>query len=92
MKSVAERRIETTGRPSGFDYMQIVLAVLIAFVHSVGTSYGLRADRLLFQSEVRGLIRLILPLFFALSGFFDCWESIKNELTGYPAPCCGFLD
>ncbi len=56
-------------RPSGFDYLRLGLAVSIVCMHSVQTSYGLAAETALWTSPLRGLLRLILPMFFALSGF-----------------------
>ena len=57
------------GRPSGFDYIRIALAVAILYQHSVGQ--GLGADA---QYEDTNLIpnqlsRLFVPMFFAASGF-----------------------
>lgn len=82
MKSVGQRLVDTSGRPSGFDYMRIVLSLLVVVVHSVGTSYGLEADKLFFQSEARGLVRLILPMFFALSGFLVAGSLLRVRTIG----------
>jgi peptidoglycan/LPS O-acetylase OafA/YrhL len=57
------------GRPTGFDYLRIGLAVAIICMHSVLSSYGETADIAVWTSPLRPAIRLILPMFFALSGF-----------------------
>lgn len=61
--------VKADGRPSGFDYLRISLAVLIVAYHSYRTTYGLEADTNLWQTELRAPLRLILPMFFVLSGF-----------------------
>jgi len=60
----------TDGRPSGFDYLRIFLALSVVCWHSVVITYGYQ-----FQGEVwldpkyRLAAAGILPAFFALSGF-----------------------
>lgn len=56
-------------RPSGFDYMRIILASLVIVMHSVATSNGIEANQVLWESPLGGFFKLILPMFFALSGF-----------------------
>jgi peptidoglycan/LPS O-acetylase OafA/YrhL len=67
--SLNEKLAESAGRPTGFDYLRISLALAVVVVHSVVTSYGSAADKVLWVSPARGVIRLILPMFFALSGY-----------------------
>lgn len=63
-----ENRLTSTGgRPLGFDYLRIVLSLLIVTIHSFDVSYGPHAIKP--DSAVRPLIALVVPLFFALSGF-----------------------
>jgi len=57
------------GRPSGFDYMRLILAVSVLCSHSVSSSYGHAAAEALWDSPARPFLRAILPMFFALSGF-----------------------
>lgn len=59
----------TKGRPAGFDYMRVILAFMIVFWHTVITSYGIEAQRLLILGSTRPIWALLLPMFFALSGF-----------------------
>ena len=60
---------EAAYRPSGFDYLRLVLATAVICQHSVNVSYGMSAAFDLFRSDWRPLCAVILPMFFALSGF-----------------------
>jgi peptidoglycan/LPS O-acetylase OafA/YrhL len=68
-RSVAARIHATGGHASGFDYMRLCLALSIVCLHSGITCYGMPADVAIFESPARPFIRMILPAFFALSGF-----------------------
>jgi peptidoglycan/LPS O-acetylase OafA/YrhL len=68
-ETVAERLAAVSGRPTGFDYMRLLLAVGVVALHSVIVCYGQLAEIAFWKSEARPVIRLILPMFFALSGF-----------------------
>ena len=59
------------GRPSGFDYMRITLAIAITVYHSVRITHGAEIDLALWdsQSPLRAPLRALLPMFFILSGF-----------------------
>jgi|GEM_PF-5530545 len=65
--SLAERLNATNGRPSGFDYLRLGLAISVVIVHSVKTTYGNDAE--LWVTPLRPFVRAIIPMFFALSGF-----------------------
>jgi peptidoglycan/LPS O-acetylase OafA/YrhL len=68
--SVAERLAATGHRPSGFDYMRLALATAVVGQHSHAISYGIEAVVALVQgTPIRAAFGLILPMFFALSGF-----------------------
>lgn len=68
-KSIESRIIETGGRATGFDYMRLTLAILVIVWHSVPVAYGSSAAKAIMASPYRPFIALILPMFFALSGF-----------------------
>ena len=67
--SIEERMIAVDRRPSGFDYIRIVLALGIVAWHTIVTSYGYDTQLKAFASPYRPIILLLLPMFFALSGF-----------------------
>lgn len=67
--SINDRIVATGGRATGFDYMRLTLAILVVVWHSVATSYGKAAAAQIMESPARALVALILPMFFALSGF-----------------------
>jgi peptidoglycan/LPS O-acetylase OafA/YrhL len=66
--TIAQRMVATGGRPTGFDYMRLMLAILIVCWHSVTTSYGQATE---FERTLlaRPVIAVLLPAFFTLSGF-----------------------
>lgn len=64
-ESVAAAMERTNNRSSGFDYLRIGLAAAVVLWHSFRTSYfGLNMD-----GWYRPVVGLVLPMFFALSGF-----------------------
>jgi peptidoglycan/LPS O-acetylase OafA/YrhL len=58
-----------SGRTSGFDYLRVCLAIGVIGVHTASVSYGHRSDLIVWGGPQRVLEHLILPMFFALSGF-----------------------
>src|SRR6202047_5520708 len=79
--TLAERLNSTNGRPSGFDYLRLGLAVSVVIGHSVVTTYG--DDSELWAGPLRPFSRAIIPMFIALSGFFVAGrlERSKTQLT-----------
>jgi len=67
--SLGVRLAETKGRPSGFDYLRISLAIAVVAMHGTITTGGEAADFAAWVTPLRPLLRAILPMFFALSGF-----------------------
>jgi peptidoglycan/LPS O-acetylase OafA/YrhL len=68
----------SNGRPTGFDYLRLGLALAIVCMHSAITSYGLPADIAIWNSPLRGLVRMVLPMFFALSGFLVAGSLLRT--------------
>lgn len=69
-QSIRGRIVAAGGPTTGFDLLRVVLALAVICTHSIGTSYGSAADiAVLWESPFRGLFSLVLPMFFALSGF-----------------------
>jgi peptidoglycan/LPS O-acetylase OafA/YrhL len=73
----------TNGRSSGFDYMRVGLAALIVCLHSVTTSYGMPAQDALWGSIPGRPLTLLVPMFFALSGFLvaGSWERCRTMMS-----------
>ena len=67
------------GRPTGFDYMRMVLALGIIGFHSIVTCYGASAQRQALASSLGWTFDLILPMFFALSGFLVAGSLQRNS-------------
>ncbi len=57
------------GHTRGFDYLRICLAIGVVAWHTVVTCYGDDYQFAVLRSPVRPVIAIILPMFFALSGF-----------------------
>lgn len=67
--SLADQLVRTNGRPSGFDYLRILLAVGVVAWHTHETVYGHAGFIAAATGPFRPLWGMILPMFFALSGF-----------------------
>ena len=68
-QSLNEKFLAAQGRPGGFDYMRLILALLVICWHSVVTTYGDEFQDEVWGSGWRVAWAVILPMFFALSGF-----------------------
>src|SRR5215831_3879182 len=68
-EAIGERLNATRGRTTGFDYLRAGLSISVIAFHSVLTSYGEAYTRLVWNGWWRPFIAVILPAFFALSGF-----------------------
>jgi peptidoglycan/LPS O-acetylase OafA/YrhL len=69
MQTIGSRLAATGGRPAGFDYLRLTLAVGVIAMHTAIVCYSFPGEIALWQSPLRALLRAILPMFFALSGF-----------------------
>lgn len=67
--TIAERLAATGNRPSGFDYMRLALASGVVIQHTLITVYPLADAIAIWQGPLRPPLALVLPMFFALSGF-----------------------
>lgn len=81
--SLEERLQATRWRPSGFDYMRVVLALGVICWHASLTSYGGTVHSWLADLVLFPLAIFILPMFFSLSGFLvaGSLERSKTFLT-----------
>jgi peptidoglycan/LPS O-acetylase OafA/YrhL len=64
-----QRLISANGHPSGFDYLRLFLATAVLIWHTLVISYGIVYQNEVWAGPYRVLPALILPMFFALSGF-----------------------
>lgn len=67
--TLGDQLAATGNRPAGFDYMRLILSLLIIVWHSIVTCYGRDAQSAAFASPARPFVLIMLPMFFALSGF-----------------------
>lgn len=77
--TIAARIADTDGHASGFDYLRLGLALAIVCLHSAITSYGKIYDVAIFESWARPFVRMILPAFFALSGFLVAGSLMRTH-------------
>lgn len=76
--------IETKGRSTGFDYLRVLLALGVIAWHSLPLSYGPGEAAIKQASPFSyALSDLILPMFFALSGFLVAGSLDRNSLVNF---------
>lgn len=67
--TLQQRLVDTEGRPAGFDYLRLVLAVLVIVSHAFLLPYG-PGYKIEWGGALLGPVFFqIVPMFFALSGF-----------------------
>ncbi len=81
--TLEDRMIATHGRPAGFDYMRIILAFGVVVWHSNLLCYGENAEYGFIHDMLEPFARMIVPMFFALSGFLvaGSFERSKTLVT-----------
>ena len=77
--TLADRLEAAGGRPSGFDYLRLILAVAVVSHHSIATSYGAQANAANWIGPWGPVTRAILPMFFALSGFLVAGSMLRSK-------------
>lgn len=80
--SLSDQYRVSDGRPSGFDYMRLFLSLAVIGLHSVIICYGQMVEIEFWQSHFRPVLRLILPMFFALSGFLVAGSLMRSRTLG----------
>jgi peptidoglycan/LPS O-acetylase OafA/YrhL len=80
--SLSARIAQTKGHARGFDYMRLALAASVVAFHSFATTHDLAADHALWRSSLCGVLRLFLPMFFALSGFLVAGSLARSATLG----------
>jgi peptidoglycan/LPS O-acetylase OafA/YrhL len=76
--TIGERWAALNGRPRGFDYIRIGLAVSVLLWHSYQVSYGTPAALAFWETPGGTFLPIILPAFFALSGFLVSGSMYRN--------------
>jgi peptidoglycan/LPS O-acetylase OafA/YrhL len=70
-------------RPTGFDYLRLTLALSIIVWHSATICYGPSAETYFWTGPPRPLVALLLPSFFALSGFLVAGSLERNNIPEF---------
>jgi peptidoglycan/LPS O-acetylase OafA/YrhL len=80
-----QQRIDKFKATTGFDYMRLGLALCVLVIHSVAISYGRQVEaNEIWSSWLGGPARLVLPVFFALSGFLVSGSIFRvGSITGF---------
>lgn len=79
---ISERIAATGGRPSGFDYLRITLAFIILGFHTVAMTGGQPAHDVVAASPFGTFFGMLLPLFFALSGYLVSGSLERSKSLG----------
>jgi peptidoglycan/LPS O-acetylase OafA/YrhL len=79
---ISDRIAATGGRPSGFDYMRIMLALIIVIFHTAVTTGGPASQHAINVSPVGVFIAMLVPLFFALSGYLVAGSLTRSKGLG----------
>jgi len=81
--TISQRVKETGGRSSGFDYIRIILASAVVLWHSFTTAYGISYAHAVLITPYRPIVGLIVPVFFALSGFLVAGSLSRNSVSTF---------
>ena len=68
---------------SGFDYLRIGLSVAVVCWHCFPISYGPAAEAAIAASPFGVVVRAVIPMFFALSGFLVAGSLDRNTLPAF---------
>jgi peptidoglycan/LPS O-acetylase OafA/YrhL len=79
--TIAERLALVDGNSTGFNYLRLFLAAGVVAMHSVIVCYGQLTEIAFWHSPARPIIRVILPMFFALSGFLVAGSLLRSRTT-----------
>lgn len=67
--NVESALLAADGRPTGFDYMRLMLTICVIASHEAAVCYGAEVLRRGSYGAVRPIIAILLIMFFSLSGF-----------------------
>ncbi len=67
--TIEDQMIATKRHSTGFDYLRLILSILIIFFHTFIICYGRQTETLLWTGPLRSLWYFLVPGFFGMSGF-----------------------
>lgn len=73
------------GQSHGFDTMRVVLSTAVILWHTVMVNYGLDAEKPFWTGPLRPAIYMIVPSFFAASGFLVAGSLLRNNFKAFGA-------
>jgi peptidoglycan/LPS O-acetylase OafA/YrhL len=83
MWTIEKQMAQVGARPAGFDYMRLILSVMIIVFHSVAVCYGRDAETALWTSWYSPALYFMVPCFFALSGFLVAGSLERNSISAF---------
>lgn len=83
MKAVGDYCRLANGKPLGFDYLRVLLALSVILWRSVVVCYGPEVESRAWLSPSRPFVYFIIPSFFALSGFLVAGSLLRNDLSSF---------
>ena len=81
-RSLDDQSRSANGRSSGFDYMRVLLAMLVVLLHTAIVSYGTSGDAIFWNGPLKIVYRIVLPMFFALSGYLVAGSLERSKTVG----------
>jgi peptidoglycan/LPS O-acetylase OafA/YrhL len=83
MRTILDQLNATNNRPAGFDYLRIILSVSVIAWHTIMVCYGPAAEAPFWTGPLRPLPYVIVPSFFALSGFLVAGSLDRNDIPSF---------
>lgn len=67
--TLEDRLVAADRRPSGFDYLRLILSISVVLAHTTNITHGMPWAVDVLSGPLRSVNAFILPMFFSLSGF-----------------------
>lgn len=83
LQTIEQRIASAAGPTSGFDYLRICLAVSVLSWHCLPLTAGAEAAGHFMAGPLGPVVRILLPAFFALSGFLVAASLERNTLGAF---------
>jgi peptidoglycan/LPS O-acetylase OafA/YrhL len=77
--TIADRLLQADGRPAGFDYLRISLALAVVGIHVPQVVSGMAIAYPFWMPWLRPIHAIVIPLFFALSGFLVAGSLLRSK-------------